>query len=138
MASAWSLIIDDGQLLLTQRASTSSRPSQWCLPGGSVKPEETPSEACVRETREETGLITECVDQLATIDDATYFRCRLVSDCNALRLRRQECQAAIWSMPEDILKLGQIMDLSRLIPVIRKAGLTPPSVPDGLKLRKIT
>ncbi len=39
-------------VLLTRRADN----GQWCLPSGSVEPGESVSEACVRETFEETGL----------------------------------------------------------------------------------
>ncbi|MFC6724958.1 NUDIX hydrolase N-terminal domain-containing protein [Halobium palmae] len=43
---------DDGALLLLRRTDT----GRWCLPGGWVDPGESPAEAAVRETREETGL----------------------------------------------------------------------------------
>lgn len=42
----------DGEILLMDRADGSG----WCLPCGWVEPNEKPSEAAVRETREETGL----------------------------------------------------------------------------------
>lgn len=43
---------DEGALLLMRRADG----DQWCLPGGWVEPNESPAEAAVRETQEETGL----------------------------------------------------------------------------------
>lgn len=49
---------DDGQILLQLRADDNS----WCLPGGYTKPNESPRETAVRETREETGLITEPIE----------------------------------------------------------------------------
>jgi len=45
----------DGQILLMQRADN----ARWCLPCGWVDPSESPAEAAVRETREETGLEVE-------------------------------------------------------------------------------
>jgi 8-oxo-dGTP pyrophosphatase MutT (NUDIX family) len=42
----------NGQLLLMQRADDGG----WCLPCGWIEPHESPAEAVVRETREETGL----------------------------------------------------------------------------------
>jgi ADP-ribose pyrophosphatase YjhB (NUDIX family) len=41
-----------GEILLVRRADD----GQWCLPCGWVEPNETPSNAAVRETKEETGL----------------------------------------------------------------------------------
>ena len=41
---------DDGRILLQLRADDTS----WCLPGGYTKPNESPQETAVRETREET------------------------------------------------------------------------------------
>ncbi len=40
------------KVLLTRRADN----GRWCLPSGGVEPGETLTEACVRETLEETGL----------------------------------------------------------------------------------
>jgi 8-oxo-dGTP pyrophosphatase MutT (NUDIX family) len=45
----------EGQILLMQRADN----ARWCLPCGWVDPSESPAEAAVRETREETGLEVE-------------------------------------------------------------------------------
>jgi 8-oxo-dGTP pyrophosphatase MutT (NUDIX family) len=42
----------DRRVLLTRRADN----GQWCLPSGGMEPGESPSEAAVRETFEETGL----------------------------------------------------------------------------------
>ena len=51
-----------GRLLLVQRADDRC----WCLPCGWVEPNESPEEAAVRETREETGLSV-CVRQLVGV-----------------------------------------------------------------------
>ena len=46
-------ILDEGgRVLLTRRADN----GQWCLPSGGMEPGESPSEAVIRETFEETGL----------------------------------------------------------------------------------
>jgi ADP-ribose pyrophosphatase YjhB (NUDIX family) len=42
----------EGQILLMQRSDN----AKWCLPCGWLDPDESPAEAAVRETREETGL----------------------------------------------------------------------------------
>ncbi len=44
---------DDGKLLLVRRSDDGC----WCLPCGWVEPNESPAEAAMRETREETGLV---------------------------------------------------------------------------------
>lgn len=49
---------DDGLILLQLRVDDNT----WCLPSGYTKPNESPRETAVRETREETGLIVEPVE----------------------------------------------------------------------------
>jgi ADP-ribose pyrophosphatase YjhB (NUDIX family) len=48
------LVQDDGGRVLLVRRSDDGR---WAMPGGWVEPGETPAEAAVRETLEETGLV---------------------------------------------------------------------------------
>ena len=43
----------EGRILLVRRSDD----GRWCLPCGWVEPNESPAEAAVRETREETGLV---------------------------------------------------------------------------------
>ena len=52
--SAAAIIFDENRekVLLTQRSDN----GRWCLPGGGMDPGESASEACIRETMEETGL----------------------------------------------------------------------------------
>lgn len=49
------VIVDDGRLLLTQRAASPQR-GRWSIPGGRVEHGERLTDALVREVREETGL----------------------------------------------------------------------------------
>jgi ADP-ribose pyrophosphatase YjhB (NUDIX family) len=46
------IINDEGKVLLTRRLDN----GQWCLPSGGMDAGESPSETCVREVFEETGL----------------------------------------------------------------------------------
>jgi len=41
---------------------------EWCLPKGHLEGDETPEEAAVREIAEETGIVSEVVRELGTID----------------------------------------------------------------------
>ena len=44
------------KILLIQRSEKCSRPHGWDFPGGGVNTGEDPSDACIREAEEETGL----------------------------------------------------------------------------------
>ena len=53
------IILDEarGKILLTRRTDN----GRWCLPGGAMDPGENLEECCVREVREETGLVVRVV-----------------------------------------------------------------------------
>jgi len=44
------------------------QPGEVCFPGGEIEPGETPRQAAIRETREETGLILSDEDVIADLD----------------------------------------------------------------------
>lgn len=50
------IINNKNEVLLLQRSEKSSRPGGWDLPGGSVDANESPEQATIRETFEETGI----------------------------------------------------------------------------------
>ena len=55
----------DGRLLLQRRRDT----GQWAIPMGKMEIGETPSQCAVRETREETGVLTEVTGILGVYSD---------------------------------------------------------------------
>ncbi len=65
--------------------------------------------------------------------DAHYFLCTLTTPRSGISLRQVECIDSKWITPDRILKLGSVMDLRRMIPLLGFAGLEPPSLPRGLK-----
>jgi len=81
-AGAFAVVRDArGRVLWIRRRDT----GWWALPGGVIEFGETPAQAAVRETREETGFEVEVV-RLAAVDwkreqaDAVFvFECRLAS-----------------------------------------------------------
>ena len=52
---AAAIIVRDGKVLLVRRRVTEGTLS-WQFPAGAIEPGETPGQAAIRETREETGL----------------------------------------------------------------------------------
>ncbi len=66
---ALALIWRGGEVLVARRASDAVHlPDAWEFPGGKIEPGETPSEAAIREAREEVGLEVEVVAARAIIE----------------------------------------------------------------------
>lgn len=66
--SAGGLVFDDhGRVAIIARHSRSGH-LEWCLPKGHIEKGETPQQTAVREIHEETGILGEVVDSIATID----------------------------------------------------------------------
>ena len=53
------IVVEGRALVLRRRPDDRGFPHRWCLPGGQLEPDETPKQAVVRETAEETGLTLE-------------------------------------------------------------------------------
>ncbi len=68
-------MIKQGRLLITRRRPDGLLGGLWEFPGGKVKKNETATDACVREIREETGLTVQVSDFLTRIRHAyTHFK----------------------------------------------------------------
>lgn len=64
---AAAIIINNGSLLLMHRKKPNIE--YYVLPGGSVESGETPEVACIREVKEETGLVVTLEKKVASIDN---------------------------------------------------------------------
>lgn len=120
--SAWALIEETGLVLMIQRSPGTSRPLQWCLPGGGIERGELPEEACEREVLEETGLSVRVDRELWTENGKHYFRCALRDKDEPIELAMRECVGYRWTEPGDLLEVGEIMDLRLLAKVFARAG----------------
>ncbi|MGR9047851.1 NUDIX hydrolase [Halobacillus faecis] len=60
---------DRGELLFQYRKDT----KEWGLPGGAMEPGETLEQTAIRELGEETGLVAEDVQQVATFSGEDFF-----------------------------------------------------------------
>lgn len=134
MASARSVILHDGQLLMLRRRSDSrsGRPGQWSVPGGRTHQGELPAAACLRETREETGLTVRIQRPIARFRAETWYLCTLSSPSTPITLQTRENTAYAWVQPAELLILGPLMDLRRLLTIFSLLGLPAPPPPDGI------
>lgn len=73
----------DSFLLLRRSTNESFLPAAWGIPAGQLLPAEDPSEACLRELREETGLHGKVVELLGY---STFLSKRAGTDLSNLQL----------------------------------------------------
>lgn len=95
------LIVHEDKILLAQRKGV---PDKWELPGGKVENKESPSQAVIREVREETGYVVEVINKipfsyLITANDylkitLLCFECKLMG--GELRKERNEVDDVQW------------------------------------------
>ena len=66
--SAGGLVFDKRNRVAIIARHSRSGHLEWCLPKGHIEKGETPQQTAVREVHEETGILGEVVDSIATID----------------------------------------------------------------------
>ncbi|MGW9306433.1 NUDIX hydrolase [Saccharomonospora azurea] len=94
-------------VLLQHRARWTHHGSTWALPGGAVLPGETPVEAAVRETEEETAVPSGSVHVLASCvadHGAWGYTTVLATVRHEVRPRVANCESAAlrWVPPDDV------------------------------------
>lgn len=101
-----------GRYLLVQETRPDMR-GRWGLPGGHIDPGETPQEAAIRETREESGLKIEITDPtpvggepVAELDHRYYaFSGRVVG--GTFEWNRAELLGGEWFYPDEVKVLDK-------------------------------
>ena len=125
---------DDRQLLLIRHSE-----GHWSNPGGVVEPFESPADAAVRETWEETGLLVEPTRILGVFggadyhikypngDEVTYvstaFEAKVVS--GRLKVDGQEAIDAGWFAEEEALALSVRPQLRRVLEIAFTSSQSP-------------
>lgn len=97
--AAYGIVLSDRGLLATQFSELTAVPGLWGLPGGGIKPGESPARALLREVVEETGQRIS-IEQLLDIQTDHWIGrspSRVVEDFHAVRI----IYAAICSAPSD-------------------------------------
>lgn len=110
-----------GQILLMHRQNNKSQGNRWGIPGGKVEKNETPLQAVIRETKEETGIdiSNQTIETLKTVyveysekNHFVYhtFRTQLQSDPGAVKINFNEHKGFTWVTPTDALKMDLLQD----------------------------
>ena len=116
----------EGRILVEDRVDP-----DWpgiCLPGGHVKKEEAFTEAAIRETLEETGLLIEeprlCgVKQFQTKDDARYVVFFYKANRYQGTLTSSEEGAVFWLSREELKNRKTATDLDKMLEVFDRDDL---------------
>lgn len=114
-------IESNGLVLLLHRQENKSQGNKWGIPGGKIGKNETPLQAVIRETEEETGFIfyKEAIENLGAVyieysetDHFVYhmFRTQLQEDPGAVKINFKEHKGFTWVTPADGLKMDLLQD----------------------------
>jgi 8-oxo-dGTP diphosphatase len=101
------VIEDDGRVLVCRRRAGKADAGKWEFPGGKIEPGETPSEALVREIREELDLSIEVRGELTTDDTEVGERmirltCLTVTLASARPTTSTDHDALVWAARDEL------------------------------------
>jgi 8-oxo-dGTP diphosphatase len=108
-ALSMAVVVADGKLLMIRRREREGD-LLWALPGGAIEADESPEEAAVRETLEETGLKVEATRLIGqrvhpkTGRDMSYTACSVI-DGEAHVADADELDAVAWVTLAEIPEL---------------------------------
>ena len=118
-------LLRDGQVLAAQRAEPRALRGRWEFPGGKTEPGESPTDALVRECREELGVTVRALERIGDdvpLPELAEQRSRpavlrlLRAELLAGEPRPLEHLALRWVAPED---LGELDWMPADIPFLR-------------------
>jgi len=112
---------DDGRVLLVRRGRPPFE-GRWALPGGFVEYGETTEKACIRETREETGVEIEIEGLLGVYSrpdrDPRGHTVTAVYRCRAIGGEPEgsdDAAEARWFSPDEIAELSFAFDHAEIV-----------------------
>ncbi len=113
---AGAIVFDaSGRLLLVRRGNEPSR-GLWCEPSGRCEPGESPAQACVRETREETGLDVRVVRPAGSVRIGNYviddFVCEVV---DGTAVAGDDADELRWVTRAELARLPLVPDLEAIL-----------------------
>ncbi len=111
----------NGQILLLHRQNNKPQGNKWGIPGGRVEKNETPLQAVIRETKEETGfdISNQAIETLKPIyieynekNHFVYhaFRTQLQGNPGSVAINFDEHKGFTWVNPADALKMDLMQD----------------------------
>ena len=116
------------KILLLHRQDTTSQGNLWGTPGGKLEKGETPSQAAIRETKEETGF--DISKQQITYLNKFYVkhpkfdyifhavRARPIEHPGSVKIEFREHKGFTWVTPQDALKMNLMLDGDECIKII--------------------
>ena len=124
------IIINDGKILLAQRAATASQANLWEFPGGKIEHNESPEQALERELYEELAIRTTTVSWVADstfeYNDKTVCLKGYISHWLSGELMLNEHQNAVWVQPDELLNYAlcpaDIPIVDRLLQVLSESS----------------
>jgi 8-oxo-dGTP pyrophosphatase MutT (NUDIX family) len=118
---------EEGRILLARHAEG----NVWVMPGGAVEPDETPADAAVRETWEETGLLVD-LDRIVGICGGpgctVRYRNGDVNSYLIIVFEGRVVQGVARPDGEELLELGYFREAE--IASVATAGWLPEILPD--------
>ena len=117
------VIFGGGRVFICRRPRGKHLAGKWEFPGGKTEPGESPSQALVREIREELCLHIHVGRLLRTIEyDYPTFHLRMhcyLCEMAGGRLTLEEHEAALWVGADDLEKLDWLPADRELLPELR-------------------
>ncbi|MBK9476709.1 MAG: NUDIX domain-containing protein [Tetrasphaera sp.] len=121
--AAYAVIVHGGAVLLTELSEQTQVPGSWTLPGGGVDPGETPAQAVLRETFEETGqVVTDVHLELVTAMHWLGRGRHVAEDYHAVRfIHRARCADPTEPVVHDV---GGSTSSARWVPIAELPVMT--------------